>query len=269
MRLIPLITPAQVGRWSAAYIVNKINAFNPTADKPFVLGLPTGGTPLTTYKELITLHQAGEVSFEHVVTFNMDEYVGIDKDHPESYRTFMYSNFFNHVNIQDKNVNLLNGNAQDLEAECQRYEAKIKSYGQINLFMGGVGVDGHIAFNEPASSLASRTRIKTLTEDTRIANSRFFDNDISQVPKLALTVGVGTLLDSKEILVLITGHNKALALQAAVEGSVNHLWTISALQLHAKSIIACDEPATMELKVKTVRYFKELEAQNIQSFITE
>ena len=269
MRLIPLLTPAQVGRWSAAYIVNKINAFKPTADKPFVLGLPTGGTPLTTYKELIKLYQAGEVSFEHVVTFNMDEYVGIDKDHPESYRTFMYSNFFNHVNMQDKNVNLLNGNADDLEAECQRYEDKIKSYGQINLFMGGVGVDGHIAFNEPASSLASRTRIKTLTEDTRIANSRFFDNDISQVPKLALTVGVGTLLDSKEILVLITGHNKALALEAAVEGSVNHLWTISALQLHAKSIIACDEPATMELKVKTVRYFKELEAQNIQSFLAE
>ena len=269
MRLIPLITPAQVGRWSAAYIVNKINAFNPTADKPFVLGLPTGGTPLTTYKELIKLHQAGDVSFEHVVTFNMDEYVGIDKDHPESYRTFMYSNFFNHVNIQDKNVNLLNGNAEDLDAECQRYEDKIKSYGKINLFMGGVGVDGHIAFNEPASSLASRTRIKTLTQDTRIANSRFFDNDISQVPRLALTVGVGTLLDSQEILVLITGHNKALALEAAVEGSVNHLWTISALQLHPKSIIACDEPATMELKVKTVRYFKELEAQNIQSFIAE
>ncbi|GIC75381.1 glucosamine-6-phosphate deaminase [Moritella sp. F3] len=269
MRLIPLITPAQVGRWSAAYIVNKINAFNPTADKPFVLGLPTGGTPLTTYKELIKLYQAGDVSFKHVVTFNMDEYVGIDKNHPESYYTFMHSNFFDHVDIQEENVNLLNGQAEDLEAECQRYEDKIKSYGQINLFMGGVGVDGHIAFNEPASSLASRTRVKTLTEDTRIVNSRFFDNDISQVPKLALTVGVGTLLDSKEILVLITGHNKALALEAAVEGSVNHLWTISALQLHAKSIIACDEPATMELKVKTVRYFKELEAQNIQSFISE
>ena len=269
MRLIPLITPAQVGRWSASYIVNKINAFNPTADKPFVLGLPTGGTPLTTYKELIKLYQAGEVSFKHVVTFNMDEYVGIDKNHPESYYTFMHSNFFDHVDIQKENVNLLNGQADDLEAECQRYEDKIKSYGKINLFMGGVGVDGHIAFNEPASSLASRTRIKTLTEDTRIVNSRFFDNDITQVPKLALTVGVGTLLDAEEVLILITGHNKAQALQAAVEGSVNHLWTVTALQLHAKSIIACDDPATLELKVKTVRYFKELEAQNIQSFIAE
>ncbi len=269
MRLIPLNTPAQVGRWSAAYIADRINAFQATADNPFVLGLPTGGTPLMTYRELIKLYEAGKVSFKHVVTFNMDEYVGIPADHPESYRRFMYENFFKHVDIADENINLLNGNAEDLEAECQRYEAKIKQYGKINLFMGGVGVDGHIAFNEPASSLASRTRIKTLTQDTRIANSRFFANDIDQVPQLALTVGVGTLLDAEEILVLVTGHNKALALEAAVEGSVNHLWTISALQLHPKAIIACDEPATMELKVKTVRYFSELEAQNIASFITE
>jgi glucosamine-6-phosphate deaminase len=130
--------------------------------------------------------------------------------------------------------------------------------------MGGVGVDGHIAFNEPASSLASRTRVKTLTEDTRMVNSRFFDS-LEQVPKLALTVGVGTLLDSEEILILVTGHNKAQALEAAVEGSVNHLWTISALQLHPKGMIVCDQPSTMELKVKTVRYFHELEAENIKN----
>lgn len=269
MRLIPLNTPAQVGRWSAAYIADRINAFQATANKPFVLGLPTGGTPLMTYRELIRLYEAGKVSFKHVVTFNMDEYVGIPAAHPESYRSFMYENFFKHIDIAEENINLLNGNAADLEAECLRYEDKIKQYGKINLFMGGVGVDGHIAFNEPASSLASRTRIKTLTQDTRIANSRFFENDIDQVPQLALTVGVGTLLDAEEILVLVTGHNKALALEAAVEGSVNHLWTISALQLHPKSIMVCDEPATMELKVKTVRYFSELEAQNIASFITE
>ena len=212
------------------------------------------------------MHKAGEVSFKHVVTFNMDEYIGIPADHPESYRTFMYTNFFNHIDIQDKNINLLDGNAKNNEAECQRYEDKIKSYGQIHLFMGGVGNDGHIAFNEPASSLSSRTRIKTLTEDTRIANSRFFDNDINQVPKYALTIGVGTLLDAKEIMILVTGHNKALALEAAVEGSVNHLWTVSALQLHPKSVIVCDEPATQELTVKTVKYFSELEAENIKDF---
>lgn len=265
MRLIPLSNAQEIGLWSAQHIVNTINAFQPTEDKPFVLGLPTGGTPLSTYKRLIELYNLGKVSFKHVVTFNMDEYVGLPEDHPESYRSFMYGNFFNHVDIQEKNINLLNGNTSDHTAECQRYEAKIKSYGQIHLFMGGVGNDGHIAFNEPASSLSSRTRIKTLTEDTRIANSRFFDGDIAQVPKYALTIGVGTLLDAKEVMLLVSGHNKALALHAAVEGSVNHLWTISALQLHAKSVIVCDEASTQELKVKTVKYFRELEAENIKN----
>ncbi|MDO6705035.1 glucosamine-6-phosphate deaminase [Photobacterium sp. 1_MG-2023] len=264
MRLIPLNNAPEVGLWSARYIVDRINKFQPTADRPFVLGLPTGGTPLTTYKRLIELYKAGEVSFKHVVTFNMDEYVGLPADHPESYRSFMYTNFFNHIDIQEENINLLNGNTDDHQAECQRYEEKIRSYGKIHLFMGGVGNDGHIAFNEPASSLASRTRIKTLTEDTRIANSRFFDGDISQVPKYALTIGVGTLLDAQEVMILVTGHNKAQALEAAVEGCVNHLWTVSALQLHPKSLIVCDDPATQELKVKTVRYFQELEAENIK-----
>lgn len=265
MRLIPLNNSEDIGLWSARHIVNSINKFGPTEESPFVLGLPTGGTPLNTYKRLIELYNSGEVSFKNVVTFNMDEYIGLPSDHPESYRTFMYDNFFNHVDIQEKNINLLNGNTDDHDAECKQYEEKIKSYGQIHLFMGGVGNDGHIAFNEPASSLSSRTRIKTLTQDTRIANSRFFNNDISQVPKYALTIGVGTLLDSKEVMLLVSGHNKALALQAAVEGSVNHLWTISALQLHARSIIVCDEPATQELKVKTAKYFQELEAESIKN----
>lgn len=259
MRLVPLDNAEQVSCWAARYIADKINAFQPTAEKPFVLGLPTGGTPQKTYQELIKLYQEGEVSFKNVVTFNMDEYVGLPKEHPESYHTFMHENFFNHVDIQPQNINLLNGMADDVNAECERYEAKIRSYGKIHLFMGGVGVDGHIAFNEPASSLSSRTRIKTLTEDTLIANSRFFDNDVNQVPKFALTVGVGTLLDAEEVLLLVTGHNKALALQAGVEGPVNHLWTISALQLHRRAVIVCDEPATQELKVKTVKYFKQLE----------
>ncbi|MCW9715189.1 glucosamine-6-phosphate deaminase [Avibacterium sp. 21-594] len=267
MRLIPLKTAEQVSKWAARHIVDRINEFNPTEARPFVLGLPTGGTPLATYKELIKLYQAGEVSFKNVVTFNMDEYVGLPKDHPESYRTFMYKNFFDHVDIQEKNINLLDGNAPDLDEECRRYEEKMKSYGKVNLFMGGVGVDGHIAFNEPASSLASRTRIKTLTEDTLIANSRFFDNDVNKVPKYALTIGVATLLDAAEVMLLVTGHNKALALQAGVEGSVNHFWTISALQLHRHAIFVCDEPATQELKVKTVKYFTELEAKAIHSVL--
>lgn len=259
MRLVPLNTAEDVAVWSARYIANKINAFKPTAEKPFVLGLPTGGTPLKTYNELIKLYQAGEVSFKNVVTFNMDEYVGLPPEHPESYHAFMHNNFFKHIDIPAENINLLDGMAEDLSAECERYERKIQSYGKIHLFMGGVGVDGHIAFNEPGSSLSSRTRIKTLTEDTLIANSRFFNNDVNQVPNFALTVGVGTLLDAEEVLILVTGYNKALALQACVEGAINHMWTISALQMHKRALVVCDEPATQELKVKTVKYFKQLE----------
>lgn len=265
MRLIPLKSTEQVSRWAANYIANKINTFQPTADKPFVLGLPTGSTPLQTYQELIKLYQQGKVSFKHVVTFNMDEYVGLPQDHEQSYYTFMWKNFFNHVDIQIHNVNILNGNSEDHDQECRQYEEKIRSYGKIHLFMGGVGSDGHIAFNEPGSSLSSRTRIKTLTEDTLIANSRFFDNDLTKVPKYALTIGVATLLDAAEVLILATGYNKALALQAGVEGSVNHLWTISALQMHKKAVLVCDEPATQELKVKTVKYFTNLEAAEIAS----
>lgn len=265
MRLIPLKTSEQVSKWAARYIVDRINRFAPSAQTPFVLGLPTGGTPLQTYKELIALYQQGLVSFKHVVTFNMDEYVGLPKSHPESYHSFMWNNFFQHIDILPENVNILDGNTADHDAECRRYEQKIQSYGQIHLFMGGVGVDGHIAFNEPGSSLSSRTRIKTLTQDTLIANSRFFNNDINQVPKYALTVGVGTLLDAQEVMLLVTGHHKALALQAGVEGCVNHLWTISALQLHRRAIFVADEPAMQELKLKTVKYFTELEAKAIHS----
>lgn len=267
MRLIPLKNAEQVAKWSARYIVDRINQFNPTEDRPFVLGLPTGSTPLKTYQELIALYQAGEVSFKHVVTFNMDEYVGLPQSHPESYHSFMHHNFFNHIDIQAKNINILDGNTDDHNAECRRYEEKIQSYGKIHLFMGGVGVDGHIAFNEPASSLASRTRIKTLTEDTLIANSRFFDNDVNKVPKYALTIGVATLLDAEEVMILVTGYNKAQALQACVEGSVNHFWTVSALQMHRHALVVCDEPATQELKVKTVKYFTELEAGAIHSVL--
>lgn len=264
MRVIIEPTYEKLSQWAADYVVNKINAANPTPEKPFVLGLPTGSSPIGMYKALVAACKEGRVSFKNVVTFNMDEYVGLPKEHPESYYSFMHRNFFDHVDIPAENINLLNGNAPDIDAECRQYEEKIRSYGKIHLFMGGVGNDGHIAFNEPASSLASRTRIKTLTHDTRVANSRFFDNDVNQVPKYALTVGVGTLLDAEEVMILVLGSQKALALQAAVEGCVNHMWTISCLQLHPKAIMVCDEPSTMELKVKTLRYFNELEAENIK-----
>ncbi|CAM3745599.1 glucosamine-6-phosphate deaminase [Parendozoicomonas haliclonae] len=263
MRFIPLSDSSKVGTWVARYIADRINTFAPTAERPFVLGLPTGSTPIPTYKELIRLNQKGLLSFQNVITFNMDEYCGLPENHPESYHTFMHRVLFDHVDIPAKNINILNGNAANLDAECQRYEDKIKALGGVELFMGGVGNDGHIAFNEPGSSLASRTRIKTLTAETRQANARFFDNDISLVPKLALTVGVGTLLDAREILVIATGSNKAKAVQMTVEGSVNHMWTVSALQIHPKSIMVCDDPATLDLKVRTLRYFQDIEANNL------
>ena len=263
MRLIIQESYGKMSQWAAAYIVKRINEFKPTAERPFVLGLPTGSTPIGTYKELIHLNKIGKVSFQNVVTFNMDEYIGIPEDHPESYHTFMWSNFFSHIDIKPENVNILNGNAPDLEAECAAYEAKIASVGGIDLFMGGIGPDGHIAFNEPGSSLSSRTRVKSLTTDTIIANSRFFNNDINQVPKQALTVGVATIMDADEVLILANGHNKARALAHAVEGSVNHMWTISVLQMHPKGIIICDDAATVELKVGTVNYFKDIEKLNM------
>ena len=259
MRLIIQPDYSGISTWVANYLVTKIRSFAPTAERPFVLGLPTGSTPLSTYKKLIEMYNLGQVSFKHVVTFNMDEYVDIPKAHPQSYHSFMWDNFFSHIDILPENAHLLDGNAPDLEAECEAYEQKIKSLGGIQVFLGGIGADGHIAFNEPGSSLHSRTRTKTLTQDTIIANSRFFENDVNLVPKTALTVGVGTVMDAKEVLIIVSGHNKAHALQQAVEGSINQMWTITALQLHQRGIIVCDESATQELKVGTYRYFKEIE----------
>ena len=263
MRLIIENNYDEVSRWAANYVAAIINEANPTAEHPFVLGCPTGSSPLGMYKELIKLNQAGKVSFKNVVTFNMDEYCGIPRDHEQSYYTFMWTNFFNQIDILPENVNILNGNAEDPIAECARYEAKIKSYGGIDLFLGGVGPDGHIAFNEPGSSLSSRTRMKTLITDTIIANSRFFNNDVNLVPKTALTVGVGTIMDARSVLLIVNGHNKSRALHHGVEGGISQMWTISALQMHPKALIVADEAACAELKVGTYRYFKDIEAANL------
>ncbi len=262
MRLIIEDSQEKAGRWAANYIVDQINK-KQAAGGTFVLGLPTGSTPLNTYKELIALYKAGKVSFKNVITFNMDEYIGLPEDHPESYHSFMWNNFFKHIDINPDNVNILNGNAADLQKECEEYEEKIRQAGGIDLFMGGVGEDGHLAFNEPFSSLNSRTRIKTLTYDTLVVNSRFFDNDVNKVPKRALTVGVATVLSAKEVLILAFGHKKARALQQCVEGPYSHVYTVSALQAHPHGIVVCDEAATVELKVGTYRYFKDIEKDNL------
>jgi glucosamine-6-phosphate deaminase len=264
MRVIIQNNYEALSQWAAEHVIESIKKFRPTSERPFVLGLPTGSTPLGMYKNLVKAYQEERVSFKNVVTFNMDEYVGLPENHPQSYHFFMFDNLFNHIDCPKNQIHILNGNATDLAAECEAYENSIKKFGGINLFIGGIGPDGHIAFNEPGSSFSSRTRIKTLTYDTRVANSRFFDNDINKVPRMALTVGIQTIMSADEVMILCNGHNKARALSAVVEGSITQMWTISSLQLHRHGIVVCDEAATDELKVSTYKYFKDIEKDDIQ-----
>ncbi len=263
MRLIIEENSDKVAKWAADHIIKRIKEKASRTDKPFVLGLPTGSTPLKTYQELIRRHKAGEISFENVITFNMDEYIGLPEEHEQSYHYFMKDNFFSHIDIKPENINIPNGMAENIEKACEEYEKKIIDAGGIDLFMGGVGEDGHIAFNEPFSSLNSRTRIKTLTEDTIHVNARFFDGDISKVPTTAVTVGVGTIMDAREVMILATGMKKARAVAEGVESPVSHKWTISALQNHPHGVIVIDEPAAGDLRVSTYRYFKDIEKDNL------
>lgn len=253
----------KMSQWAADYVARRITEYQPTEEKPFKLGCPTGSSPLGMYRHLVKKYKAGELSFKNVVTFNMDEYVNLDVNHPESYHSFMWSNFFSHIDIKQENVHILNGNAPDLLKECQDYERAIEEAGGIDLFLGGVGPDGHLAFNEPGSSLTSRTRIKTLATDTIIANSRFFDGDLSKVPTQALTVGIGTVMDAKEVLLVCNGHHKARALKHIIDGDVSHKWTASMLQMHPKAIVVCDEAACDELTVGTYKYYLDKERGNL------
>ena len=232
MRVVIQENYDNMSKWTANYIAAKIKAHK--EDRPFVLGLPTGSSPIGVYNELVRMYKAGEISFKNVVTFNM-------------------------VDVPKENINILNGMAEDLEAECAAYEAKIASYGGIDLFLGGIGVDGHIAFNEPGTSLASRTGLRKLTRDTRIVNSRFFDNDPEKVPAYALCTGVATIMDAKEVIIEISGHNKARAMAHVIEGGISQMWTCSCLQMHENAIIACDEPACDELKVGTYKFYLDIE----------
>ncbi len=259
MRLVIQSDYEQMSHWAADYVVRRIVAAAPTQEKPFVLGLPTGSTPLGMYRRLVEAVREEKVSFQNVITFNMDEYVGLERSHEQSYSHFMWSNFFSHIDIAPENVHILDGTAVDREAECTAFEEAISAAGGIDLFLGGVGSDGHIAFNEPGSSLSSRTREVFLTQETIRDNSRFFGGDLAAVPTAALSVGIGTIMDAKEVLILINGTNKAVALQQAVEGAVSHYCPITALQQHRSCIIVCDEAACGELRVKTYNFFKESE----------
>ncbi|VEU19747.1 DEKNAAC100741 [Brettanomyces naardenensis] len=225
-------------------IAAKINAFNPTESKPFVIGLPTGSSPLKVYARLIELYKQGKVDFSNVVSFNMDEYYQLPPSNPESYHYFMYTNFFNHVNFKPENINILNGLAEDWEKECQRYEAKIKSYGKINFFLGGMGPEGHIAFNESGSKRDSKTRRIKLVDSTIKANSRFFGGDLNKVPKSALTVGISTVLDnSEEVLVVVFGKGKNWALLNTLTRKPTSAVPGTFLKTHPNSIIVADYDA--------------------------
>ena len=240
MKVIIRETKREASIWAARHIVAAIKAID-------------------TYDELIRMYRNGEVSFKNVVTFNMDEYVGLPVEHPESYHSFMFKYLFDHIDINPKNIHILDGNAPDLAAECENYEKAIEKAGGIDLFLGGVGEDGHLAFNEPFSSLNSRTRVMTLTYDTRVVNSRFFDNDVNQVPHQAMSVGIATVMGAKEVLVEGFGAKKARAIAAAVEGPVSQYVTLSALQYHPNGIVLIDDEAAGELKVNSYRYFKAVE----------
>jgi len=213
-----------------------------------VLGLATGSTPLGLYKELIRMHKEEGLDFSSVRTFNLDEYVGLPPTHDQSYHYFMYENLFKHINIQMQNVHVPSGTANNYKAFCEWYEKRIVECGGIDIQVLGIGTDGHIAFNEPLSSLGSRTRIKTLAKQTIDDNARFFARR-EDVPIYAITMGVGTILEARKLILLASGKNKAKALAEAVEGPVTSMNTASALQLHHNAVIFADKDAAANLKM--------------------
>ena len=217
-----------------------------------VLGLATGSTPLGLYNELIKLNNSGDIDFSNVITYNLDEYIGLTQKHPQSYKYFMYDKLFSHINIKDENIHVPNGEHFD-DKECELYEDSIKNNGGIDIQILGIGRTGHIAFNEPTSSLKSRTRIKTLTQQTIKDNSRFFNNS-SEVPIYAITMGVGTIMEAKKIILMASGKAKAKPIKNAIEGPISSMCSASAIQMHQKSMVIIDEAAASKLSEK--EYYK-------------
>ncbi len=241
MEIIVNETYQELSKAAAKVIASVLNS-KPNA----VLGMATGSTPLGVYNELVRMHKEEGLDFSQVTTFNLDEYVGLRGTHEQSYHYFMRENFFKHVNIPRQNIYIPSGTTDNYEAFCQWYEHRIKEVGGIDIQILGIGSDGHIAFNEPTSSLGSRTRIKTLAKQTIDDNARFFANP-QDVPIYAITMGVGTILEAKSIILLANGKNKAVAVAAAVEGPVTSMITASALQLHPEVLVFIDKDASSEL----------------------
>ncbi len=230
---------------AAALVVAEILNTKPNA----VLGMATGSSPLGVYKELVRLHNDEGLDFSQVTTFNLDEYVGLSIKHSQSYHHFMHENFFRHVNIPSQNIYIPSGTTKNYQAFCQWYEQRIEQCGGIDVQLLGIGSDGHIAFNEPTSSLSSRTRLKTLAKQTIDDNARFFDRR-EDVPTYAITMGVGTILESRKIVLLASGENKAEVVAASIEGPITSMITASALQLHPSTLFYADEQAASKLKMR-------------------
>ena len=207
-----------------------------------ILGLATGGSPIGMYKELIRMNKEGEIDLSKVTTVNLDEYVGLSGDHPQSYRYFMNENLFNHINIDKKNTYVPNGLAKNIEEECKNYDNKIENLGGTDVQLLGIGNNGHIAFNEPDEDLVSGTHLTNLTQDTIQANARFFDS-IDEVPKTALTMGLGGIMKSKKIIVIASGESKAEAVKAMVNGKISTKMPASMLQMHRDVVVIVDEAA--------------------------
>jgi glucosamine-6-phosphate deaminase len=244
MEIIIKQSPEEMSKVAARVVARTLN------DKPnAVLGLATGSTPLGLYQELVRMHREEGLDFSQVTTFNLDEYVGLKQKHPQSYHYFMHENLFKHINIPIQNIYIPSGTTENYAAFCQWYEQRIVECGGIDLQILGIGSDGHIAFNEPTSSLGSRTRIKTLARQTILDNARFFDK-IEDVPVYAITMGVGTIMEAKKVILLANGQKKAAAVAAATEGPVTSMITASALQLHPNTLFIVDDDAAGELKMR-------------------
>lgn len=218
-----------------------------------VLGLATGRTPLGVYTGLTGLHKKGEMDFSKVIGFSLDEYLGLDEDHPHSFAYYMEKNLYRHINIRRKNIFRLHGTPEDIDSHCQEFEEKIKSFGGIDIQILGIGKNGHIGFNEPSSSLSSRTRVKTFTQETIEANSRLF-KDKKEVPRFCLTMGIGTIMESKMIILLASGKEKSQAIAKSVEGPITASVPASILQLHPQAKVIIDQEAASLLSRK--RYYQ-------------
>jgi len=258
MRIIIVKDYEEMSKRAASVVVNRIRR------KPdLVLGLATGSTPVGLYQQLIKAHKEEGLDFSKVRSFNLDEYCGLSPNHPQSYHYFMYDKLFNHINIKPENVYIPTGDVRNADIFCEWYEKKIKEEGGIDLQILGIGRDGHIGFNEPGSSLGSRTRIKTLTEETIEDNARFFGKK-EKVPRYAITIGLGTISEAKECLLLASGSNKAEAIQKCIEGPISGEITASLLQLHPRATIIIDEEAAQKLRHKNYYRYAEKMVEKLE-----